>query len=181
MRRQLLTKKALSAVLYLIIGVLSVYIVFEVFMPKQTIKVFGFKPYLVITDSMEPMIMEKDLIIVKEADYENLLPKDIITFQVDLDGDGILEIVTHFIDSVKYIDGERIYQTHGDNHPTDDWVLTDSDILGVYQFKLPFVGKTASFLRSPLGILLIVGYGLYIVFSISKLLKNQEKEKKENS
>ena len=181
MKTQLLTKKALSAVLYLIIGVLSVYIVFEVFIPKQTIKVFGFKPYLVITDSMEPMIMEKDLIIVKEADYENLLPKDIITFQVDVDGDGILEIVTHFIDSVKYIDGERIYQTHGDNHPTDDWVLTDSDILGVYQFKLSFVGKTASFLRSPLGIILIVGYGMVMIYSISKFIKDRNREKIKNS
>lgn len=126
-----LKKKILSLLFYVVVGILVVFIFFEVFFPKSTVKVFGFKPYTVITQSMEPVLMEDDLIFVTNPKYEELKPDDIITFSVDIYNDGVMDIVTHYIYSVTTVDGERVYRTHGYQLPVDAWQLSDEDILGV--------------------------------------------------
>ena len=85
---------------FLITGVLVLYISINVFMPEHTVKVFGFKPYVVITDSMEPVINVNDLIVVTNPKVDELVEEDIITFYADINYDGEKEVVTHYIYSI---------------------------------------------------------------------------------
>ncbi|MFA7561746.1 MAG: signal peptidase I [Candidatus Izemoplasmatales bacterium] len=145
-----------SSIFYFIVVVLVFYILVELLLPKQTVKIFGFKPYSVITRSMEPVIMDGDFIIVGNAKYDELVPQDIISFYADFDNDGKKEIITHYIASVNDDGARRTYKTQGYERPIDSWILTDSDILGVYSFKIPYLGKFVTFLKTPLGIAVLV-------------------------
>ena len=129
----------------ILVSLLMIFIFFEIFFPRQTINVFGFKPYTVITKSMEPVLMENDLIFVKKVNLEELKKDDIITFYVDIYNDGDIEVVTHYINLVTEVNGERVYRTNGYNLPRDAWSLSDEDILDEYVFRIPYAGKIVEF------------------------------------
>lgn len=167
---------------YLIIAFLSLFIIFEIFLPKQTVKVFGFKPYYVLTQSMEPVLEVNDLIIVKNFDAEEAEVGDIITFYADIDYNGEKEIVTHYIYSIAentsgdYIIRTNRYYEDEDDIVADPWVLNDDDILGEYSFHVPYLGYVARFLQSPFGLAaLVVNAG--IIVAIVYLIKRDTKEK----
>lgn len=174
-----LGKKILSLMFYVIIIFLILYIMVSLFLPKQTVNIFGFKPYVVITNSMEPELMKDDLIFVKSPNYEELTKGDIITFYGDLYLDGEIDIVTHYINSITEVDGVRYYRTNGYQLPVDNWVLNDEDILGSYLFKIPFLGNIVNFVKSPFGIAAVavnVGVIIAIVILLKKDKTNEIKD-----
>ena len=68
------TKKTINLVgsilFFALAGLLVLYILLELFLPNMTIKVFQFKPYVVVTESMEPVIDVDDLIIVTNTNVD---------------------------------------------------------------------------------------------------------------
>lgn len=115
---------------------LWVFIIFAVFMTviaftstKNELGVsviLGKMPITILTESMEPTLKKGDLIISHELKPEQkslLKEDDIITYAVDLDKDGKMELNTHRIVSVrKGGDGYIYYTTKGDNN-----VIADTD------------------------------------------------------
>jgi signal peptidase len=95
------TKKTINLVgsilFFALAGLLVLYILLELFLPNMTIKVFQFKPYVVVTESMEPVIDVDDLIIVTNTNVDSLEVGDIITFRADIDYNGTKEVVTHYL------------------------------------------------------------------------------------
>ncbi|MDA3931577.1 MAG: signal peptidase I [Tenericutes bacterium] len=167
---------------YLIIAFLSLFIFMEIFAPRQTVKVFGFKPYYVMTQSMEPVLEVHDLIVVKNFDVEDLEEEDIITFYADIDYNGEKEIVTHYIYSIaKNASGDYVIRTHryyedDQNIAPDPWFLSKDDVLGLYNFHVPLLGYVIQFLQSPFGIAALVVNG-GIIAAIVILIKREKKEK----
>lgn len=175
---------------YAVIVFLGLFIFFEIVAPKQTVKVFGFKPYYVLTPSMEPVLKVNDLIIVKNADVETLEVGDIITFLADIDYNGESEIVTHYINSItedtpgEYIIRTNRYYAEDQEIVQDPWVLTNDDVLGEYSFRVPLLGLVAQFLQSPFGIAAVVvnaGIIVAIVILIKRDKQTQAKAIKEEN
>ena len=174
-----------SGLFYLLSFVLIMYIVFEVFMPETTVKVFQFKPYVVLTQSMEPEIMANDMVVVKNFDVEDLKNNDIITFYADINYDGEKEIVTHYIYSInENTDGDYIirtnrYYANETEEVPDPWVLNGDDVLGLYSYHIPWVGTVILFLQSPFGIAaMIVNIG--VIVAVVVMIKQGKNEKEQN-
>ncbi len=171
-----------SIIFYVIVGLLALYILLELFIPAQTIKIFQFKPYVVVTESMEPVINVNDLIIDVRPNLDNLEVGDIITFNADIDYNGTKEVVTHYIYSIgENGAGERIFRTvrNGGTVP-DTWILNDQDILGIYAFRIPQLGNVINFVKSPFGIAAI-SVNVIIIGVIIYLVKSGKKEQPEIS
>ena len=180
-----------TGLFYFVAGVLVFYISIAIFMPDKTVKVFGFKPYVVITNSLEPYINVNDLIIVKNPKIEDLEEEDIITFMADINYDGEKEVVTHYIYSIaENNEGETIIRTHryfeeGQTISPDYWVIGADDVLGQYVFKINKLGYIVQFLKSPFGIAAVVvnlGVAAGIVYLVknggNKVIKEVDKEEK---
>lgn len=166
-----------SIIFYVFAGILISYILIEVVLPSQTIKIFQFKPYVVVTESMEPVIKVNDLIIVTNPNLDKLEVGDIITFEADIDYNGTKEVVTHYIYSIETnLQGVRVFQTirNGGTVP-DVWTLTDQDILGTYAFRIPFLGTIINFVKSPFGIA-AVSVNVVVIISIIYIIKVSKKE-----
>jgi signal peptidase len=168
------------ALTMILIGILLLYIVFQMFIPDMTVKVFGFKPYTVLTRSMEPVINKDDMIFVRQFDLDEAEIGDIISFDADINYDGTMEVVTHYIYSITdngddtIIRTNRYYDDDTEVVP-DTWLLTQEDVHGSYWFKLPQVGLVTDFLRSPFGIgTIIVNIG--IITAIVYLVKGGKKQ-----
>lgn len=169
--------------LFLLIVAFSLYIIGNIFFPSIAIKVFQFRTYIIVSDSMDPTIERGDIIIIRNTDLSTLEANDIISFYVDADLNGKEEVVTHYLYSIEINDeGDREYKTIRENSETpDSWVLDDSEIIGKYISKIPKIGKIFLFVQSSIGRFVVINNALIIIMIIYLLKKRPEynKEKKQ--
>ncbi|MFW5841806.1 MAG: signal peptidase I [Bacillota bacterium] len=172
-----------TTLFFAVIGILFFYILLEIFMPRQTINIVQVKPFIVVTQSMEPVINVDDLAFVRNVDIDKLEEEDIITFYADINYDGEEEIVTHYIYSIDDNgSGEPVIRTRRyfedeDDIIADTWQLSEEDIIGQYMFKIPKIGVPIRFLQSPFGIAALV-VNAAVITGIVILLKEDKKKTK---
>lgn len=124
---------------------------------------FGYGSAVVMSGSMEPVIMTNELIIVEARDQYEV--GDIVVYQTG----GIL-VVHRIVD----MDGQMV-TTRGEANNVDDEPVELTQIKGKVIAHIPHVGELVRLLKSPIAtILLIAGAVLSIEMPYHK-----EKEKKE--
>ncbi|MBQ8193293.1 MAG: signal peptidase I [Bacilli bacterium] len=141
-----------------------------------------YNAYVVLTGSMEPEIMTRDVVVTKKREPKEYEVGDIITF---LSSDSRLSniIVTHRIVN-KYYDattGKYSYRTKGDANNTEDMALAeDYNIIGEVIFKIPKLGHIQEILATKGGLIIIILIPCLAILSydIVKLGKNIRKKMK---
>lgn len=114
------------------------------------LQLFGIKPYVVLSGSMQAVYPTGSIIYVADVLPEKLEVGDVITFR--LSGGTV---VTHRI--IERIPDENDadlirFRTKGDENPTADGTLVASgDVVGKPLFGIPLLGYFAAYLATPLG------------------------------
>ena len=137
-------KKALSIagkILTILIAVFSVGIMIFTIVSVNTIgkdaALFGYKPYIVTSNSMQDTFQAGDLTVSKQVDPAALEPGDIVTFR-SIDPVNYGQVVTHKIKSITTYEGEPAFVTYGTTTGVEDaYPVPFSQVLGQYQFRLP--------------------------------------------
>lgn len=130
---------------------------------------YGFRPYVVVSGSMEPNIMQGALLIGRVTDFSRLEERDVITFLQAHD-----ELNTHRIIEVH----EFHVVTQGDNNDFPDHMPVTAEN---FQYRVIFVWNGASALNTPRGLLLYVALpvvGLMVFVSVIVLLTNARRRRK---
>lgn len=106
--------------------------------------VFGYAAAVVLSGSMEPAIHVNDMVVIhREAAYE---PQDVILYG------GGQSMVTHRIVELK----DGVYITRGDSNNTNDPAVLPEQVVGRVVLVIPKIGAAIGFMRTPLGMLLIL-------------------------
>lgn len=176
-------KKIISVMLIIVlipILFISSVILIDSFINKDEVpSFFGWKPFIVLSGSMETEIYPGDIAVVKEVDVTTLKEEDIIAFR---EGDIV---ITHRIKEIKQENGTTKIITKGDNNNTEDTgYVTLEQVEGLYQFRIKGLGNTAMFMQTPTGMIacLSVPIGILIILQIIqtreeiKLVKQRAKE-----
>lgn len=139
--------------------------------PDKIPSFFGWKPFIVLSGSMETQISAGDVVVVKETETQNLKKGDIIAFK---EGDIV---ITHRIDEVVIEEGNVKYITKGDNNNTQDvgYVLPEQ-VEGVYQFKAARLGNLAMFIQTPLGMIVCLSIPVIIIVLLQAANSKKERE-----
>lgn len=120
--------------------------------------VFGYKMFIVLSDSMKATdFAAGDIVVVKSVDPTTLKEGDIIAYSSQ-NPDNFGETVTHKIRS-KTVDanGDAGFITYGTTTNTDDeTVVTYPYINGKYVFHLPKVGTFFNFLKTTPGYIICI-------------------------
>lgn len=135
--------------------------------------IFGYKSYIIKTNSMEPAISANDVIITKKVKKDKIKTGDVITFIKD----G--EVITH---RITQIDKNGEYTTKGDNNNIEDTFKIDyENIEGKHILTIPYLGKIVQALDNKIVFLIITLIVLIFIFmSIQKQEKREiRREKKE--
>ena len=145
-----------------------------------------YNAYVVLTGSMLPKIVPKDVVVTKYKDPSELKEGDIITFITsDTRLSGI--IVTHRIKHVYYdaTTGKYSYQTKGDNNNVEDFTLAEQDkIIGKVIYIIPKLGCVQDLLASKgvLIIVILIPCLAILAYDIVKLGRNiKKKNQRRNS
>lgn len=128
---------------------------------------YGFRPYVVETDSMEPYIMTGALLIGRVTPFENLQEGDIITFDQNFSGE--IRFNTHRIINIQTdADGNNLsITTQGDNANAPDHMPITRDN---FRYRVVFISNNLTlvgalqtlflFIVLPAGIVMAVSIGL---------------------
>lgn len=145
--------------------------------------ILGYKPYIVLSDSMRDTFQVGDISVSKAVDPATLEPGDIVTF-TSIDPDHYGEVVTHKIREITTYEGQPAFVTYGTTTGEDDAYPAPFDqVVGEYVFHVPKLGYFFQFLKTPAGyvtvILLpfLVLIGLQIVRFV-RLIGQYRKEQK---
>ena len=162
-------KKILAVIL-----VILIYNIILIFISSKNhgIGLFGYRAYIITSDSMEPSINHGDVIITKECKEEDLQTGDVITFEQNQ------EVITHRIQKVEedQTTKEKTYITKGDNNNMEDSEnIKFSAIIGKCIITIPYLGNIISVLENKLIVLIII-----LIILILFFLKIQKQEKLEN-
>jgi signal peptidase len=120
-----MTKKFVTNFLILVLLALALVL--------MVLPLFGYRSYVVVSDSMHPTIPKYSLVYIKvlsEQEKQELLPGDIVAVKTE----GI-----PLMHRIQDINGNQV-QTKGDaNEDPDAWVSIDR-IIGVKVFFIPLLG-----------------------------------------
>ena len=139
--------------------------------------VFGYKPFIVLSGSMETEIRKGDLIITKIVDPETLKVDDVVAFR-----DAANTVTTHRIIDIVNESGVNNFITKGDNNSSQDQNLVElSDVEGIYVGRVPGIGSLMKSLSEPTTIIIVV-LGITVLFVIGFSIsskKQRDQERKE--
>ena len=126
--------------------------------PDEIPSFFGWKPFIVLSGSMETEIYAGDIAVVKEVNTEDLKKGDIIAFK---NGDIV---ITHRIEEIIEENGQTKYITKGDNNNiVDSEYVFQEQIEGIYKFKISRLGNLAMFIQTPIGMLVCLSIPIILL------------------
>ncbi len=165
--------------LFVVIAVFMTIIAFSSTKNQNGVAViFGRMPITILSESMDPTLKKGDLIISHELSAEEkgtLKEDDIITYKVDLNGDGFMELNTHRVISVRNSGGYVYYTTKGDNNAiADTQEVRYDNVVGIYNgSRVPGVGAVLNFLQTPTGFLVsvVIPLVLFLLYEIYNFIK----------
>lgn len=182
------TKKVLDITTKVLTYILTAFSVFMMVFTIVTVttvdknerNIFGYRFYIVKTDSMSKSENNADLdvhfnagdiIIVKNVeDKKALQAGDIITF-ISYNEESFSETITHMIRDREYDENGKFlgYRTYGTNTGVNDEVIVEPgyNILGKYTAKLPAVGQFFAFVKTTPGyiVCILVPFLLLILYN----------------
>lgn len=162
-------KKIFVILIILIIFIVGTYIGFSFVAPNQVIDILGFKPYVVKSDSMKPVIKRGDLIIVKKTKTNSLKPNDIVAFKKDKN-----MLIAHYIADVDINkENQLVFRTKTSiNKEKKDWdvgAVKRKQVIGKVTKTIPFIGYIVLFFKSIYGIITALAAIILIYVLRSKI------------
>ena len=141
-----------------------------VFLALAGLILTGYKPEVIVSGSMRPMLDRGSLVFVKPTSATKLKVGQIISFQHPLKKEA--HLVTHRIDTRRETPQGPVFTTKGDNNPTPDpWNLRLNKEAGLYTFSTPYVGKLSFLVGTTSGyiILFAIPILLLMIFGLVKI------------
>lgn len=119
--------------------------------PDKIADFMGYKPFIVMSGSMETTINIGDLVIVKKVNSSSIHIGDIIAFK-----NGNI-VISHRVKEVINDSGTYKFKTKGDNNNVaDDFIVSSDAIEGIFVNKIPGLGSILLFLGKPIGLLMVI-------------------------
>ena len=175
------TKKIVFNVIKAIIIILLIPILFfnivmiadKILHPDEIPSFFGWKPFIVMSGSMETEIYVGDVAITKEVDTNTLKTGDVVAYRYDKE-----TVITHRIieDSIDE-DGQRKFVTKGDNNNSEDLRKVElSQIEGKFIKRIPKLGHVLLFIQSPVGTAISLSIPILILI-VMHAIENRKNSK----
>lgn len=180
LKKKSLISKIVDLVLYTITAISIILLILSLIIitkkalyPTKVPDIFGIKPFVVLSGSMEPTIQTGDLAIIKSVEPDQLKVGDIIAFRYTDE-----DIITlHRISEIDKVNNNVIFRTKGDNNKTEDKLNVQiENIEGIYSGKLDKIGNVVMSIKTPQGLALSL-LTVVLIFLIWQFFKIKKKER----
>ena len=128
---------------------------------------FGYGAAIVLSGSMEPTFSAGDLIVVQET--KEFAVDDIVVFQ------DMNSLVVHRIVDIQ----DGLVVTKGDANNVADDAIDVSLVKGKVLFWIPAIGSVIGFLKTPVGIILVIVLAVLLVILPDMYSRAQDDEERQ--
>ena len=156
---------SLNTFLALAIILLLSTLVMTLFFNREDTFLFGFKPYVIDSGSMEPEFKKNSVVIVKQVAYDSVQVGDVIAFKARQIGNRpafhrVIEIT------------DEGFTTKGDNVPIQDsQVVDEASFLGRKVWSTNATASIIPLLSTPRGIIYIIVFPILAIILLVILVK----------
>jgi len=151
-----------------------IYLVVQSNKTGEEVYIFGYKPYIIQTGSMEPTLKINSLIIVKKGEFEKVQDYDIISFKLQ-------EFDRNVCHRVISIENEELTTKGDNNNNPDDVKVTKENYVGRVVFSTNITSHIISIFDNPGTAIIIVASVIAIIIiliAVRVLIKNRYKGKR---
>ena len=172
----------LLCILLLPLLIINVTLIVKSFVyPNEVPSFLGYKPFIVLSGSMEPEFYSGDLVLVKEVATNTLQVGDVISYR---EGNSV---ITHRIVEITESTSGRKFTTKGDNNNVNDRnQVLESMVEGQYLLHVSKLGNFAIFMQTPIGMVIFIAcpLALFILYDVLRRIffdrkKNQKTQELE--
>lgn len=162
-------------ILLLVVAIILIFFLTKSkFNSKEIPSVMGYKLMAVLSGSMRPQLEPGDLILTRPKDVQKIQKGDIVTYQTNQG-----TFVTHRITYIDKKSGELMFKTKGDaNNVEDEGVVLQNRLIGSMVLRIPYGGYIAKFIRTPLGLFILV-FLFSSIITVGEIKKAVSKQKGE--
>lgn len=177
--------KALMLIFKIVFGaiVLAIFaLIFIQRVSKDSISLFGYKMYTVVTESMVPEYNLYEMLIVKETPAKELKMNDDITYRGAV-SDFKGKIVTHRVRQIKpQADGTYRFVTKGIANEYLDPEISETQILGKVVYKTKLLSFLSKIINNVYGFYfaIILPMTILIFIEVVETVNEKKEEKDEN-
>lgn len=173
----------LTAVILIVLTAALVWLFVQVARGKQA-DLFGYKLYVIVSDSMTPELKVGDVIFSESAEGKTIETGDVVTF-LGQSGSQKGKMITHKVVEAPYIagDGKTYIRTQGvkEGAPLDAPVQTEY-VMSIMVKKLVVTGALIRLILKPLGFILIIAVPLmlltlYQLYRLAKIRINRQERR----
>jgi signal peptidase len=162
-RRKNRVKRLISTVinaLIIIVLAFTASVVFQSHLFGNDKYILGFRSFVTLSDSMNPLIPKDSLIIIRRVNADTIQAGDIITYTEDS------ETLTQRVSEVVNTDGALTFITKGDAHEgVNSRPVTPDEIIGGFVYSVSHAGIVIRALRNPVYMSLCVA-GVCVCFVV---------------
>jgi signal peptidase I len=135
-------------------------------------EVGAYKALVVLTGSMSPVIMPDDIVIVKDATFEDFAVDDVVTY-LPYKGEDVM-FITHRVVGIDLL--KRQFTTKGDANATPDGTPLDFNrVVGKVILVVPRLGAVTRFMARP-GVIISIVIIYAAALIVSKIMKSEPKD-----
>lgn len=155
-----------------------IIIVKSTLQPNDPPALFGLMPMVVMSGSMSgnavDHIEEDDLIFISKVDHKKLEVGNIIAYKKD-----DKTIITHRIVLIETVDNNELrFITKGDANNVNDDPISKNEIIGIYMWRIPKLGRLVMFMQTPIGVVLAVGIPIIGFFTFDFIFRRKRKKER---
>ena len=138
-----------------------------------TASIAGWKPYVVLSDSMQKDFQVGDVVVTHAVDPADIRPGDIIAFSsIDPDANG--QVFTHKVREATTYQGEPAFVTYGTTTGDNDaYPALASHVQGRFALLVPKAGYVFDFFKSPIGyvVLVLIPFSILIGLQVVNIVR----------
>ena len=177
MRRWFLN--CIEIIILVIISFVFIFLILQKTIFKGEL-LFGYKTYVIASDSMYPVLKKGDVIIIEEVDYDMIEVGDIVTYQ-GLVGEVEDKVITHKVIDIFYEENEKVLRTRGITNKIIDPNVYENQVYGKYLCKLSLISFVNKIVSNRIGFILfiIIPLGLLVILEIINMKKEIKRKELE--
>lgn len=147
---------------------------------KNSLSLFNYRIFGVVTSSMVPKYQVGDVLLCKNVDIDTLIVGDDISYE-GKQGNFNGKIITHRIINIMHdSDGNKLFQTKGIATTTPDPVIEGTQVYGKIVRKLTILSILYKIISTPAGFYIAIFIPLAILIGseiVSTMIDNYKKRK----
>lgn len=145
--------------------------------------VFGYRTYVIASNSMYPVLEYGDVILVKEIDYDEIEVNDIVTYQ-GLVGEFKNKVITHEVIEIFYEKDEKdekVLKTKGRANTGVDPSVYEEQVYGKFTYRFVLISFISKIVRNELGFILFIfiPFGILFVLEFINMIKETKRRELE--